>query len=419
MRDMSLSPYDEACLGGELGEAPRMAMELVAAYGRIVGATELLDIEGAHVDGCLDNGQVSLDFITRFVDAGGKVRVPTSLNVGTIDLIHPELYRGPAKTRDRAEAIMRGHVALGCTPSFTCAPYQAGIRPRLGSQVVWAESNAITFANSVLGARTERYGDFIDVACAITGRAPAYGLHLEENRHAEIVYEIIGLPHGWGQDERLPVAIGAIIGLTSTGRVPAIVGLPDTLGEDDLKALGATAAATGSVALYHAVGLTPEAPSLPTALGGTQPGETIRVDPAMLEAALRRFTRKHDDEKLRAVVLGTPHFSETEFDRLLGALDGFAAAPDVDLYINTSRAVHNRLDQDGRLARVEAAGFRILTDTCVYATTALPSGDGVIMTNSGKMAHYGPGNLGAPVSFGTLADCLASAVAGRVVRASS
>lgn len=396
-----------------------MAMELVAAYGRIVGATGLLDIEGAHVDGCIDNGQVSLDFVSRFVGAGGSVRVPTSLNVGTIDLIHPELYRGPDKIRDRAAALMRAHIDLGCTPSFTCAPYQAGIRPRLGSQVVWAESNAITFANSVLGARTERYGDFIDVACALTGRAPGYGLHLDENRHGEILYEITGLPPGWGHDERLPVAIGATIGLTSKGRIPVIVGLPDTLGEDDLKALGATAAATGSVALYHAVGLTPEAPDLVAAFGGLPSTETVRVDAVMLEAALERFTRQYDGERLRAVVLGTPHFSETEFDRLLGALGGFAARPDIDLYINTSRAVHRRLETDGRLARVEAAGFRILTDTCVYATTALPAGDGVIMTNSGKMAHYGPGNLGAPVGFGTLADCLASAVAGRVVRAST
>ena len=394
-------------------------MELVAAYGRIVGAAELLDIEGAHVDGCIDNGQVSLDFVSRFVDAGGKVRVPTSLNVGTIDLIHPELYRGPDDRRERAGALMRAHIDLGCTPSFTCAPYQAGIRPRLGSQVVWAESNAITFANSVLGARTERYGDFVDLACAITGRAPAYGLHLAENRHAEIIYEIASMPPGWGRDERLPVAIGAIIGLTSEGRIPAIAGLPDTLGEDDLKALGATAAATGSVALYHAVGLTPEAPNLAAALGGARPGETVRVDAAMLDAALRRFTRQFDGDPLRAVVLGTPHFSETEFDRVLGALDGFTAAAGIDLYINTSRAVHRRIAEDGRLARVKDAGFRILTDTCVYATTALPSGDGVIMTNSGKMAHYGPGNLGAPVSFGTLADCLASAVTGRVVRAES
>jgi hypothetical protein len=160
-------------LDGAEGHAAAMAMRLVAAFAGSLGAGRLLDISRAHVDGCMHHGQVSLDFVERLVAGGGRVRVPTTLNVGSIDLIHPELVQLGAKENREAARIMRAHEDLGCIPSFTCAPYQTLFRPTLGEQVAWGESNAIVFANSVIGARTNRYGDFIDLACALTGRAPA------------------------------------------------------------------------------------------------------------------------------------------------------------------------------------------------------------------------------------------------------
>src|SRR3954453_10982470 len=153
----------------------------------------------------------------------------------------------------------------------SCAPYQLRDRPSLGEQIVWAESNAIVFANSVLGARTNRYGDFVDICAAVVGRAPDAGLHRDEARAARIVFDVTPLGEGALQSELLPALLGPVIGSRCGDAVPAIVGLPTGIGEDELKALGAAAASSGSVALFHAVGLTPEAPTLEAALQGRAP----------------------------------------------------------------------------------------------------------------------------------------------------
>ena len=174
-------------LSGAAGEALQMAMQLIVALARVNGARRLRPVSAAHIDGCLYHGPVGLDFAERLVAAGGRVAVPTTLNVSALDLLHPELIRLDDATRDRARRLMDAYVAMGCEPTWTCAPYQLPDRPRLGQHVAWAESNAIVFANSVLGARTGRYGDFIDICAALTGRVPDAGLHRTENRHARIV----------------------------------------------------------------------------------------------------------------------------------------------------------------------------------------------------------------------------------------
>lgn len=264
---------DDALLNGEFGEASAFAMRLLVKFGEALGAKRFIDIVGAHIDGCLYHGQVSLDFVDRLVALDGRVRVPTTLNVGSLDLIHPELFRGDEALRRDGRRLMEAHVQLGCTPSFTCAPYQLAKRPGLGQHIAWGESNAIVFANSVLGARTHRYGDFLDLCAALTGRVPEQGLHLAENRFARLVYEIEA-PAGLANDA-LAVAIGHLIGSKSGDKIAAIVGLPRDMSEDDFKALGAVAASSGAVGLFHAVGLTPEAPTLADALlkrpSGCQP----------------------------------------------------------------------------------------------------------------------------------------------------
>ena len=222
---LDLSPFDRELLDGAHGAGAAFAMRLLVRFAEAVDARSFIDIEAAHVDGCLYHGRASLDFVERMIDLGGKVRVPTTLNVGSVDLIHPELFRGTKEHAENGARLMRAHVELGCAPTFTCAPYQSASRPRFGAQIAWGESNAIVFANSVIGARTNRYGDFIDLCCAMTGRAPAYGLHLTENRVARAVVEIASIPEDWDL-ERLAVAVGHAIGRRCGGLVPAIVGLP-------------------------------------------------------------------------------------------------------------------------------------------------------------------------------------------------
>ena len=410
-----LTDIDRDLLAGAHGAAAAFAMELIVRYGRAVGASEFIGVTRAHVDGCLYHGKVSLDFVERLVELGGEVRVPTTLNVGSMDLIHPELYRGSAAAGAAGMRLMELHEALGCTSTYTCAPYQTLFRPRQSEQIAWAESNAIVFANSVIGARTARYGDFIDLAAALTGRVPYAGLHRPENRVATILFRV----SSEGADlppNALAVAVGALVGTRAGNAVPVIEGLPATLSEDDLKALGAVAASTGAVAMFHAVGLTPEAPDLATALGGAEPAETVVVSRPDLDVALAQLSTADEGAPLAAVSLGTPHFSFAEFEELVRLLDGFKPAQGVDLYVNTSRQTYGRLVETGLIATLKQARFTVVVDTCTYVTAIMRDYAGAVMTNSGKWAHYAPGNLGVDVAFGTLVDCLSSAARGRVTR---
>jgi predicted aconitase len=402
-------------LNGEAGEATAFAMQLVVSFARAVGALSLLDIRGAHVDGCLYHGQVSLDFVERLVAGGGRVRVPTTLNVGAIDLIHPELIRMSRPEQSPARRLMKAHEELGCYPSFTCAPYQTQFRPSFGDQIAWGESNAIVFANSVIGARTNRYGDFIDLCCAMTGRAPAWGLHLDEHRRGRLLFELSGFPSSPQPGDALYVGIGLLVGTMSGDRVPVLSGLPPPRSEDQLKALGAAAATSGAVALFHAIGITPEAPTRADAFGRRAPDATIEIRPLDVARALAQLSTVPDGSSITAVCLGTPHCSREEWDRLLPLLRDIAPTR-VPIYVNTGRATLHALEQEGRLRGTEAFNLIPVTDTCTYLTPILERLDGTVMTNSGKWAHYAPGNLGVQVAFGELEDCIASAAVGRVVR---
>jgi predicted aconitase len=409
---LTLSAHDQDLLAGRHGAASAFGMRLMVGFAEAMGAPALLDISGAHIDGCLYHGAVSLDFVEHVVALEGRVRVPTTLNVGSMDLIHPELYRGPPATAAAATRLMQAYEEVGCHPSYTCAPYQTLFKPGFGDQIAWAESNAIVFANSVLGARTNRYGDFLDLAAALTGRAPAYGLHLTENRRARLVYVIDAVPPDW-DSERLAIAMGVILGERAGDAVAAIVGLPAETTEDDLKALGAVAASAGSVAMFHAVGLTPEASTLDAALQGFIADLTEHVSKPDLVRAIARLTTATADAPLAAVCLGTPHFSPAEFARLWPLLDGTSLR--VPTYINTNRETHAHLADTGALSRLDQAGITLVVDTCTYVTSVMRAFNGAVMTNSGKWAWYAPGNLGIDVVYGSLAACIRSAAAGRVV----
>lgn len=416
-QDLDLTDDDRAMLDGRRGGGTRMAMEILVAFARAVGAPRLIGISGAHIDGCLYHGRSTLDFVERLLEFGARVAVPTTLNVGAMDLIHPEIMTMPTAEKVEPTRLMKAHEELGCVPTFTCAPYQTLFRPRLGDQIAWGESNAIAFANSVIGARTNRYGDFVDLCCAITGRAPEWGLHLTGNRRARLLFRLTGFPDGLEATDSLYVAVGLLVGRASGELVPAIDGLPKPRDEDQLKALGAAAASSGAVGLFHVVGVTPEAPDLATAFQNHAPDRAIDITPADVAHALGHLSTVPDGTALTAVCLGTPHFSRREWDRLLALLP--SASPKVPLYVNTARDTLAGLEADGRLAEIERHGIITVSDTCTYLTAIIERLDGIVMTNSGKMAHYAPGNLGVEIAFGELEDCVASAAAGRVMRLSA
>lgn len=409
---LRLTDFDQAMLGGEGGEAAALAMRILVRMAEAAAAPRMIDITGAHIDSCLYHGEAGLDFAERLSSSGGRVAVPTTLNVSSLDLLHPGLFRGDALLAERGRRLMQVYVSMGGKPTFTCAPYQS-TRPARGEHIAWAESNAIVFANSVLGARTDRYGDFTDICAAITGRVPEAGLHLDENRRAQAVFGVESLPARVQGHELLYPTIGHLVGRLTGSLVPAIVGLAPDAPEDGLKALGAAAASSGGVAMFHAVGRTPEAPSLDTALGGLVPQLEVDIDLAMLREA-RNDLSTASDGPLAAVSVGTPHFSLAEFERLASLIDGQRFV--VDFFVNTSRDVLASAAAAGVVAPLREAGVEIVTDTCTYITPILRDTTGVVMTNSGKWAYYAPANLGVGVAFGSLEECVASAAVGSVQR---
>jgi predicted aconitase len=410
-----LSGGDRAMLSGAEGPGARLAMRIVVELARLGGADELLDVTSAHVDGCLFHGQAGLDFAERLAEGGAAVRVPTTLNVASLDLLHPDRYRGDPETATAARRLMDAYVAMGCRATWTCAPYQLPGRPGVGEHVAWAESNAIVFANSVLGARTARYGDFIDICAAVTGRVPFAGLHRTDCRRGQVVFDLHALPERLLAEDVLYPLLGVLVGAESGSLVPVLDGLPPGVGEDRLKALGAGAASSGEVALVHVVGSTPEAPTLAEALQGRPPARVVPVSAAMVRAAGDRLTTAGPG-RLDGVNVGTPHFSVAEFGQLVALLAGRRVHPELECYASTSRHVLARIEALGWLAALEAAGVRLVVDTCTYVTPILREVTGVVMTNSAKWAWYAPGNLGVQVVFGSLGECVESAVEGRVVR---
>lgn len=415
----TLTVEQQAMLSGDRGEGVALAMRVVVDLARILGAEALIAIGSAHIDSCLYHGRVGIDFADRLLDDGARVAVPTTLNVGSLDLLHPGLVRVDGDERADAKRLMDAYVALGARPTWTCAPYQLPNRPSPGEHVAWAESNAIVFANSVLGARTDRYGDFVDICAAVTGFAPKAGLHLTENRRGQVVFDCSAVGADKFAVDTTWAALGHFVGRRTVQRVPVLVGVPPVGGEDGLKALGAAAASSGGVALFHAVGITPEAPDLRTALHGNEPEARIEVGIADLRAACTELTTAAG-ERIDAISVGTPHFSTTEFRALAALLDGGERFDErIEFWISTSRSVLAEAERAGDADTCRRAGAQILVDTCTYITPVLRSSAKVVMTNSAKWAWYAPANIGVEVVFASLAECVLSARAGRVVRDNS
>ena len=390
-------------------------MSILVRMAEVVGAREMIDITRAHIDATIYVGDAGLGFAERLAALGGRVSVPSTLNVSGLDESHWQEWAVPPEWAAKAHRQMAAYQKMGTLPIWTCAPYQTEHAPRLGEQIAWGESNAIAFANSVLGARTERYPDYLDVAAAIAGRVPAVGLHLEENRGGQLVLDLGAVPEAVSSRDDFYPVLGHLVGKLASERIPVLAGLNARPTEDQLKALGAAAASSGSVALFHVVGTTPEAPTLEAALRGRSAEETIRVGLEELRAA-RRELETATGEELDLVVLGSPHFSFEEMKRLSPLLEGRERHPKVTFLVTTSRLMRDLASAAGLLRTLEVFGGRVTVDTCILATPMLPKSVRRIMTNSGKYALYSPGLLGVEVAYGSLEDCVSSAVAGRIVR---
>ena len=412
---MLLTDNDRAMLAGEKGPAAALAMSILVRMADVYGAESLMDISQAHIDSTIYLGDATLEFAERLAALGAKVAVPTSLNVSGVDECGWKEWSVTPEWAAKAARQMLAYEKMGTVPTWTCAPYQTSMRPSFGQQIAWGESNAIAFANSVIGARTERYPDLLDICCAITGRVPAVGLHLTENRAGQMLFRLVDVPLALQQDDQFFAVLGHYIGRLAEESIPVIDGILVQPPEDQLKAFSAAVASSGRVALFHMVGVTPEAPTLEAAFQGRAPQSTRDISVDDLREARRELTTA-DGTELDMVILGSPHFSVAEFKLLAPLVAGQRTHERVKFLVTSSRLMKQLAEEAGVLAPVVAFGAQVTLDTCILASPMLPPSIKTLMTNSAKYAYYAPSLLNTRVTFGSLADCVRSAVEGRVVR---
>ncbi len=392
-----------------------MAMSITVRMAEVCGAETLMDITGAHIDSALYQGDATLEYAELLAGLGARVIVPTTLNVSGVDEHNWRDWAVPPEWAVKARRQMIAYQSMGCLPTWTCAPYQTDQRPKFGQQIAWGESNAIVFANSVIGARTERYPDLFDICAAITGRVPAIGLHLTENRAGQLLMRLKDVPRRVQEDDSFYPVLGYLVGKVARDLIPVVEGIEVAPAEDQLKALCAATTSSGAVGLCHLVGITPEAPTVDAAFQGRTPQQTIAVTMSELRAARSELTTA-DGKKLDMVVLGSPHFSLAEFQKLAPLLAGKQRHPDVQFLVTSSRLMTTLAEQSGYLEALREFGAKITVDTCILTTPMLHPEIKMLMTNSAKYAYYAPGLLNTQVAFGTTEDCVRSAAEGLVVR---
>jgi hypothetical protein len=407
--NLTLSRKDKEFLGGKNGKSPKMAMEVLVELAKSYGADKLIDIKQAHIDGCLfsTTGEAGLEFAEKLATEGGKVRVPTTINVTSRDIKRWKDFRVPERFSMKSAAMEKAYLKLGCIPIWTCTPYQQGIIPRFGEHITWAESNAINFANSVLGARTARYGDFADICAALTGRTPYIEYHLTENRKGQFLFRFHGLENR-EHSAAFYSAVGYLVGKVTGDLVPVLQGIPAEITFDQLKALSAASASSGSVGLFHVVGVTPEAHSVEMAFQGKEPLQVANFGYDDILEIARGLTGKRKNVDLVAV--GCPHFSYQEVVMTLKLLKSRRIAGGVQFWIHTNQNTEFLLKKTGIWKEIEKTGARITTDTCILNWPLDNWGFKVLMTNSGKFAHYAPAQTGLEVIFGSLKTCVETAI---------
>ena len=423
-----LSEEERGMLRGEKGEAVAVAMRILARAGAIDGAPSLLPITQAHIDGCTYIGPGGLRFAQTLAQLGGRVAVPTTLNSNSVDRRRWQALGVSPALGEPAYALGDAYLEMGCSDrSFTCAPYLLDSAPSLGEQIAWGESNAVVYANSVLGARTQKYADYLDICAALTGRVPKSGPHLDSHRTATVVLEAGSLAAELGDEcaDAFFPALGYLCGLKSEAHVPVVTGLEGRdVSLDELKAFSAAFGSTASVALFHMAGVTPEAPDAATALAQREPAARAELTAADLAAAWRALDSGHsadraepEPEPIELVAVGNPHLSLQECATLAELCDGATAAlhPEVRMVVTMGRAVYEEAEAAGYVSTLEDFGVQFITDTCWCMLTepVVPVASRTLITNSAKYAHYAPGLVNRRVRFNTLASCVDAATSAR------
>ncbi|CBF78298.1 hypothetical protein AN8629.2 [Aspergillus nidulans FGSC A4] len=404
-----LNEQDKAILNGCYSPAASRAMEILLQYAHLQDARQLIPVSRAHIDACIYTGPASILIAHRFLSQGAHVAIPTTLNSISVDQRRWREVGVDKNLASEANRLANAYVAMGAESTFTCAPYLLDSPPGAGDTIGWAESNAVVFANSVLGARTQKYPDLIDVCIALTGRAPLAGVQITEERAPRLCIDVTVQKHEALEDVFYPL-LGYAVGTVVAGNIPLITGLESTNPtRSDLKAFSAAFATTASAPMFHISGITPEAKQFD--LAGLK---RIPLADDNLLSALNGLITAADDS-VGLVSLGNPHFSLEEFARFSELCTGRRKADSVQVIITTNRQIYAQACAAGHVGAIETFGAQILTDTCwcMMSESVMDSSVVNLMTNSAKYAHYAPGIVRRGVHFGTLKDCIAAAETGR------
>jgi predicted aconitase len=377
---------EEKILEGEQGEVLERMFRLLVRLGDIYGADKMIPVGSVQVAGVSYKsiGDPGLEFLEDFSSKGAKVQVLTYLNPAGMDLEDWDKMGFPPEFAEKQKRIMNAFKQMGIVITSTCTPYLAGNLPRFREHIAWSESSAVSFANSVIGARTNREGGPSALAAALCGVTPNYGLHLDENRKPSMVVNVdadLKFNSNYG-------ALGYHVGKQVKKGIPYFKGLSEA-NTDQLKALGAAMAASGAVALYYVEDQTPEAN-----LQDIKALETVNVGEKELEETYEKLNTGVVPD---IVIMGCPHASLREISTLADKVQGKSLKKPV--WICTSRMVKEAAQRMGFNDTIEKAGGKIVADTCCVVSPIEEMGYKTTAVNSGKAANYLPGFCKQEVVF--------------------
>lgn len=370
---MYLSKEEERMLVGEFGYAAQKAMEILVALGKIYDAEKLVPITSAHISGVsyANVGEDGLEFLEELA-SNGKVLVKTTLNPAGMDLDKWSLMGITREFADNQLKVIDVYKRMGIEITCTCTPYLSGNVPKIGDHIAWSESSAVVYANSVIGARTNRESGISALAAAITGRTPFYGLHIDENRQPTVEVRV-SQPDGEFEFACLGIVVGRLVGYG----IPLFRGILHA-DPDELKALGAALASVGGVPMFHMEGITPEA-----RLYTDTSMEKITITKSDIMNVKEEYASEVDPD---LIFLGCPHLSLTQLKKVASALAGKKVRK--KLWLCCSKYVKLEADRLGITQTIEAAGGMVMCDTCPIVAPIRDLGITVVATNSAKGAWY-------------------------------
>ena len=393
---MYLTREEERMYDGEEGPAVAKCMEILVALGDIYGAEGLVDVSSAQISGVSYKtiGDAGLEFVSELAETA-RVRVPSTLNPAGVDLeIWKELGFSEEFTAKQLQ-IVEAYQKMGISTTCTCTPYNVGNVPTLGSHIAWSESSAVCYANSVLGARTNREGGPGALSAAICGKTAEYGYHLDAGRRANLLVDVDADLKGSDYG-----ALGYIVGKTVGDGVPYFK-LQNKPILDELKLMGAALASSGAVALYHVEGITPE---YKDALLGVEDSDLEKMSISASDIAETREKLSTSTKKPDLICLGCPHASLEEIREIAQIVEGKTIKN--QLWVCTSISVKAAADRMGYTTTIEKAGGKMVCDTCMVVAPIEELGFKVVGVNSAKAANYVPTMCGLDVVFGDLEDLI-------------